>query len=387
MSLLFAGRHQFKCRSYRRFNFCSNAIEEWRDIPNFDNYQVSSLGNVWNRKHRRYLQLNEDVFRRNQRRPQLILTNNQLKGQNVYIARLILQAFEPRSDSAHLDANHVDGNYYNNILSNLNWVTRSENVIHNQKLNHRKGTPRSVTLTFKDTETQIQLKSMKKCSEYVMVHYDVRICVRKLTKLCQQKSWCQDIKFEYADSKHYITKVEDYKGEEWAQFHESSSGKQYYVSNFGRIKVVCVKNNTEKLRSCHLINGYWVTNVDKLKNIHKLVASQFVSNPNNYQMIDHIDGCKSNNRASNLQWIKSQRENMCNPNTMKKLKISATTKTINSQAIAQYNLQGDIVQIWRGRKHLKKAFGKNISNILHCCAGRIKTSQGFKWKYDYDREL
>lgn len=39
--------------------------------------------------------------------------------------------------------------------------------------------------------------------------------------------------------------------------------------------------------------------------IHVLVAKAFVPNPHKYRWIKHIDGDRLNNRAENLQWVKS----------------------------------------------------------------------------------
>lgn len=43
------------------------------------------------------------------------------------VGRLILEAWDPRENSVGLEADHIDRNRKNNVLSNLRWTTRSQN--------------------------------------------------------------------------------------------------------------------------------------------------------------------------------------------------------------------------------------------------------------------
>ena len=48
----------------------------------------------------------------------------------VLIHRAVLETFKPVPNMEDLQVNHIDGNKRNNLLSNLEWVTREENMQH-----------------------------------------------------------------------------------------------------------------------------------------------------------------------------------------------------------------------------------------------------------------
>ena len=95
------------------------------------------------------------------------------------------------------------------------------------------------------------------------------------------------------------TKVE-LKMENWK---EIKNYEDYSVSNYGRVKSIRFPNRCLKPRNTH---GYLhvilcKNGVHKNHKIHRLVALAFIPNPENKRTVNHIDGCKINNFAENLE--------------------------------------------------------------------------------------
>lgn len=55
--------------------------------------------------------------------------------------------------------------------------------------------------------------------------------------------------------------------------------------------------------------------------IHQLVAQAFIPNPNNYTVVDHIDGNGLNNNVTNLRWT-TQIENLSNPISYRRIQYN-----------------------------------------------------------------
>lgn len=83
----------------------------------------------------------------------------------------------------------------------------------------------------------------------------------------------------------------------------------YQVSNLGNIR-----NKKGKLLKPYLTKGYERVSLynkgqRQCKLVHRLVAQVFIPNPNNKPDVNHINGCKTDNDVSNLEWV-TQSENM-----------------------------------------------------------------------------
>jgi hypothetical protein len=108
--------------------------EEWRSIPEFDGYQVSSLGRV--KSTDRFCGDRPGVTKgkilkpfRNKRGYLEVNLYKNSKSTAKIIHRLAAKAFIS-NDFNKPQVNHIDGNKLNNKVSNLEWMSNSENQLH-----------------------------------------------------------------------------------------------------------------------------------------------------------------------------------------------------------------------------------------------------------------
>ncbi len=107
--------------------------------------------------------------------------------------------------------------------------------------------------------------------------------------------------------------------------------------------------------------------------IHRLVAIAFLKQVVSKNQVNHIDGDKSNNYVSNLEWV-DQFENMSHA-------LSTGLKK-KARQVNQYNINGGFIKTYTSAKQAGIENGINcFSNILNVCSGRAKTAYGYKWAY------
>lgn len=116
--------------------------EIWKDIEGFEGmYQVSNEGRVISLPRKRVR--NMRFMTPNKTKIGYLIIrlrkNGKLYGKSIH--RLVAKAFVDGRTDIKKEVNHIDCNKENNHWTNLEWVTRSENMIHargNGRLNNKR---------------------------------------------------------------------------------------------------------------------------------------------------------------------------------------------------------------------------------------------------------
>ncbi len=123
------------------------ALEQWKTIDGYNNYQVSNLGRV--RSIRRIVMRDgvRPTFYRGRVLSSgeakngylvVVLSNSERTCKTVNVHSLVADAFLPPRPSDGHEVNHIDGNKANPNCKNLEWKTHSGNAKHSIRTGLRK---------------------------------------------------------------------------------------------------------------------------------------------------------------------------------------------------------------------------------------------------------
>ena len=162
----------------------------------------------------------------------------------------------------------------------------------------------------------------------------------------------------------------------------------YQVSNLGNVRSLNyrryggVRNLTPKCNNYgRLWVDLWKNGRNKMFLIHRLVASAFIPNPNNYPQINHIDENPQNNVAENLEWCTAKYNVQTYNKNHPEKRHAPRGPNKNCTAIKQLTLAGETVKLWSNSREVMREQGWSDWSISQCCKGKRKTAYGFIWQY------
>ena len=155
----------------------------------------------------------------------------------------------------------------------------------------------------------------------------------------------------------------------------------YQISNLGNIK-----SYPKKYQHCDTVilnpstNQYGYKYVCLYKNgkcknylIHRLVAMNFIPNPDNLPQINHKDENKINNCVNNLEWCSNEYNAAYGTRNIRN-SITQGTK------ISQYDKHNNYIASYHSINQAAKITGISQGNISSVIQRRRKSAGGFIWK-------
>ena len=348
--------YKLKIKSDNTYNLEYNILEEfWEDINDkmgLYNYEVSNLGKIRN-KNTMY------ILKAKPKKDGYIILylslGNKIK-KSISVHRICLTTFIFNDDEEKIVIDHINRNKTDNRISNLRWSSYSDNNKNKEVLSIKGKKIEQYSLD--GVLIKVWNKTTDACKELNIKNQSISAVLKNKQKTAAGYIW------KYS--------IENIEGEIWKKI--PSIEKEYYASNYGRIK----KNNDDSTITYgnKKKNGYHAINIkDKDYFVHRLICLTFLKNLENKPFVNHIDGNKSNNKIINLEWI-NHKDNVIHSY---KLRNGQVLNNILSRKVLQIK-DNLIINKFDSLSIAVKETG--IKGLKNCCYGKRKTAGGFIWKFE-----
>ncbi len=172
--------------------------------------------------------------------------------------------------------------------------------------------------------------------------------------------------------------------EEWKNV-EGCDGR-YLISNLGNVASVSERYkgvSPRELKPRIDRRGYLVVSLrnrgrNETRSVHRLVAEQFIPNTDDKPQVNHINGIKTDNRASNLEWVTN------GENAVHAYRLGLNTRDALIKPVVQIDpLSYVTIAKYSSMMEAERATGVSNSKICGCCKRRpmYRTAGGYVWRY------
>jgi hypothetical protein len=281
-------------------DFNIDDLGKWVPVIEYeDGYECNGLGQFKNIKTLNIIQPSKCEFEGMYQRVQLRDVNKKCKEYNLH--RILYESFLGKKLDTTLMVDHIDQNKLNNNIMNLRATSQSTNAVNR----------------IRPEINREEIESLDDIFVSIGTHVNG---------------------YDFSD---------------------------YTCNRYGQIK-----GTNKKIARGNIDKGYQLHGLmDKISKkritmrAHRIVASIFLPNPNNYENVHHKDENRGNNHISNLEWTTQQQ------NTVYSV----------GRKVGRYDLEGKLLKVYDAISMIDDM--PTTAHIGDACSGKRKTVAGFIWKY------
>jgi hypothetical protein len=296
--------------------------EIWKDVNDSNGqYKISNTGKVMSYKRNKDGEILKGYLRTDNYSE--VSINITTKRQKLLIHRLVALHFVANPDEYDI-VDHIDRNRQNNNSNNLRWTNKQINSLNSSLSSRNTSGCKGITYLKKNDKWRVRwFEGKNEQGKYCKTKEEAIQHRIEVLKLHYPKEYVED-------EINYLLSIQDfdkpiisinenkddteYEDEIWKVIDNTS--RLYHISNYGKVKSFKTNKNGIVLKGNISINNYKryiLTLSDKsllYMFSHKLVGEYFLDNPNNYKIVDHIDGNTLNNHVNNLRWVSNQQNTL-----------------------------------------------------------------------------